>query len=131
MVKVYAVCGLRKTGLSPGSFHAAPRSQQLRHAPQLPGTMPDGFFTKTIPGAALPGRFMCGLGGMGAGGMWNQARRRVSPPNTENTKKTPFSFKNPAKIKKAIFNFIKAPCGLCYINTAMFNYVSDSVLTHR
>ena len=53
------------------------------------------------------------LGGMGAGGMWNQARRRVSPPNTENTKKTPSLSKNPAKNKKEIFNFIKAPFCCC------------------
>ena len=55
------------------------------------------------------------LGGMGAGGMQSRHKPGVSPPNTENTKKTPFSFKNPAKNKKAIFNFIKAPF-CCYIN---------------
>nr|DAF27281.1 MAG TPA: hypothetical protein [Caudoviricetes sp.] len=60
MVKVCAGCGLHKTGISPGSFHAAPRFQQLRHAPQLPG-------------AVIPGRFVCAWG-HGGGGNAKQAQ---------------------------------------------------------
>lgn len=52
-------------------------------------------------------------GGHGGGGMQGGRKPGVSPPNTENTKKTPFSFKNPSKNKKAIFNFIKEPFGRC------------------
>lgn len=54
------------------------------------------------------------LGGMGAGGMQGRRKPGVSPPNTENTKKTPFSFKNPAKKQKGDFQFYKSPIRLLF-----------------
>nr|DAQ38664.1 MAG TPA: hypothetical protein [Caudoviricetes sp.] len=65
------------------------------------------------------------LGGMGAGGMWNQARRRVSPPNTENTKKAPFSFKKSRKKQKGDFQFYKS--ALLLLHKYIFNFL----LTYR
>lgn len=73
-------------------------------------------FCAVRPAGLLPSGSGCCWMAPGAGDIQGQGEPGVSPSTTEIRKKPPSPLQNPAKIKKAIFNFIKAPYGRYFTN---------------